>query len=243
MAVTTMTLDELVAGLRSAWGDGLRAAVLYGSAASGEHVENRSDRNVLVIVDALGLDRLQAAGEVVGRWAAAGNPAPLTLTSDEWRRSADIFPMEYADVLERHQVLHGALPQGEMHVDPADLRLQLESQAMGKLLQLRSGAVAAGRDATSQGRLLTASLSAFMVLFRALVRLHGERPPAGQEALSRRAASLAGFDAEPYVRVVRHVRGEQALPADQAPATLAQYLAGAERLVAYLDAFDARPAS
>src|SRR5258707_8543144 len=29
-------------------------------------------------------------------------------TVDEWRHSADVFPMEYADILERHRVLHGA---------------------------------------------------------------------------------------------------------------------------------------
>ena len=96
-----MTLDELVSQLRAAYGAALRSVVLYGSAAAGEHDPKRSDYNVLVIVDALDATRLAAASAASRAWADAGNPAPLTLTTSEWRGSADIFPMEYADILER----------------------------------------------------------------------------------------------------------------------------------------------
>ena len=51
-----MTLDELVAQLQKAFGDGLQSVVLYGSAAAGEHIPKRSDFNVLVIVRALDID-------------------------------------------------------------------------------------------------------------------------------------------------------------------------------------------
>src|SRR3954469_23669105 len=105
-----MTLDELVSQLRAAYGTELRSVVLYGSAAAGEHIPKRSDYNVLVVVDSLSLDKLRAVAAVARAWAEAGNPPPLTLTSREWRSSADIFPMEYADILERHKVLHGEAP-------------------------------------------------------------------------------------------------------------------------------------
>jgi hypothetical protein len=50
-----------------------------------------------------------------------------------------------------------------------------------------------------------------------------------------RTGELAGFDASPFVRVVRHVRGEQMLQPGEIRATLAGYLAGLERLIAFLD--------
>ena len=79
----------------------------------------------------------------------------MTMTLEEWRRSADIFPMEYADILERNRVLHGAPPFEGIAVDRADLRLQLEQQVMGKLLQLRQGPcspapTASGRRSSSR---------------------------------------------------------------------------------------------
>src|ERR1051325_11729045 len=139
-----MTLDELVTQLRAAYGSGLRSVVLYGSAAAGDHIPSRSDYNVLVIVDQLDAARLRAASATARAWGEAGNPAPMTLTESEWRGSADVFPMEYADILERHKVLFGEAPFDGIRVERSDLRLQLEQEAMGKLLKLRQGVLAAG---------------------------------------------------------------------------------------------------
>ena len=234
-----MTLDELVVQLGKAYGDALGAIVLYGSAAAGEQVAKRSDMNVLVIVRDLPIDRLRAAGAVSRAWSEGGNPPPLTLTLDEWRGSADIFPMEYADVLERHRVLFGELPVDGIVVDRTNLRLQLENQAMGKLLALRQGVLASADDEKRQLALLSASLSTIMVIFRAVLRLHGQRPPAGHEAVSRETARVAGLDATPFVRVVRHVRGEEKLQGPAVGETLGGYLAGVQALVRHLDTFTA----
>ena len=236
-----MTLDELVAQLRAAFGAELRSVVLYGSAASGEHIPNQSDYNVLVLVDSLDVARLDAVAAVVRAWTDAGNPPPFTLTSDEWRRSADIFPMEYTDILERHRVLHGAPPFDDVRVAPADLRRQLESEAMGKLLRLRQGVLAAGGDGRSQLELLSASRSTIMVLFRATLRLHGETPPADTAELCRQVARVAGLDATPFVRVLRHARGEEKVRAAEASALLGDYVRGVQRLVAHIDQY--RPGS
>ena len=237
--MATMTLEDLGAQLRGAFADDLRAVVLYGSAAAGEHIPRRSDYNVLVIVDRFEAARRTAAGAVFRAWTGAGNPAPLILTTQEWRSSADVFPMEYADILERHRVLEGAPPFEGIRVAPSDLRLELEQQALGKLLHLRRGALAAAGDGRTQLQLLEASLSPIMIVFRAVSRLHGESPSTDYEALSRETARRAGFDAEPFVRVVRHVRGAAPLRPADAGAVLDGYLGGMEQLVAYLDRFDA----
>ena len=229
-----MTLDDLVAQLRAAFDTELRAVVLYGSAAAGEHVPKKSDTNVLVLVDSLAADRLVGASAASRAWAEGGNSAPLTLTVDEWRNSADIFPMEYADVLERHKVLHGQLPT-DIRVDPAHLRLELEHEAMGTLLQLRRGALAAGNDGRAQLDLLEASASTVMVIFRALLRLQGEKPPLDNSALVDRVAATAGLDSAPFQRVVRHKRGELVLRPGDVPPVLAAYLDGMQRLVRWLD--------
>src|SRR5260221_6124455 len=101
----------------------------------------------------------------------------MTMTVDEWRHSADVFPMEYADILERHRVLHGAPPFEGISVSNDDLRLQLEPQVMGKLLQLRPGPLVAGTDTKPQIELIEPSFSTVMVLFRALLRLDRVKPP------------------------------------------------------------------
>ena len=234
-----MTLDELVAQLRSALGNGLQCVVLYGSAAGGEHIAKRSDYNVLVIVDELPAERLQAASAVSAAWSETGNPAPLILTAEEWRSSADIFAMEYADILERHRVLYGAPPFDGIRVDSRDLRLQLEHEAMGKLLKLRRGVLSAGNSADKQIELLDASVSTIMVLFRAFLRLHGERPPADNVALSAAVGIRAGFNTDAFAKVVRHARGEAKISSSDVGPVLHDYVRGVDRVARYLDQWTA----
>jgi predicted nucleotidyltransferase len=241
--MATMTLDDLVSQLRKAYGERLSSVVLYGSAAGGDHVPNRSDYNVLVLLESFDDSQLDvastvAAGHVARAWREAGNPPPMTLTMEEWRRSADIFPMEYADILERHRVLHGEPPFEGIHVAKSDLRLQLEQQVMGKLLQLRQGAVLAGTDAKRRIELVAASLSTMMVLFRAVLRLHGERPEGDNAAVATRVGALAGFDATPFTRAVRHVRGADKIPSAEAGQVLAGYLTAIDRLSRHLDRYE-----
>lgn len=235
-----MTLDDLVSQLRAALGSELRTVALYGSAAAGEHYGDTSDYNLLVVVDSLAASRLDAASAAIAAWTAAGNTAPLMLTAEEWSGSADIFAMEYADILERHRLLHGEFP-ATVRVDPHHLRLQLEHEAMGALLQLRRGSLAAGRDGKALLRLLEGGTSTLLALLRAVVRLRGEQPPRDNVELSTAVARLAGADATPFVRLVQHRRGNVPLKPADAAAVVAGCLDGLQRVVRYLDQFKGRP--
>ena len=235
--MATMTLDDLVTQLRAAYGDLLSGVVLYGSAASTEHIPRKSDYNVLVLLDRVEPVTLASSSSVSRAWNEAGNPPPMTMTTAEWRRSSDVFPMEYADIIDRHRVLHGSAPLDGVRVSHDHLRLQLEQQVLGKLLQLRQGALLAGPDGKRQLELITASLSTMMVLFRSVLRLHRQQPESDNVLLAQHVASLAGLDATPFVRAIRHVRDESKLPASEAGQVLSGYLIGIERLNAHLDGY------
>ena len=233
--MAAMTLDDLVAQLRTAYGDELRCVVLYGSAAAGEQLGKRSDLNVLVIARRIDVDLLRREAAIARAWADTGNPPPLTLTEAEWSASADIFPMEYSDILERHRVLHGTPPFEGVRPSREHLRLQTENEAMGKLIQFRQGILRTGGDHRRILELLRDSISTFMVIFRAVVRLHGQTPPRDQEELCAVVGRLAGFDAAPFARVVRHVRGMEVLKETDTGAVLSGSLENLHRLVEHID--------
>jgi predicted nucleotidyltransferase len=232
-----MKLEELVKQLQLAYGSGLRSVVLFGSAVAGEHRPKQSDYNVLVVVDSLPLERLRAVAAVSKAWAEDGNPPPMTFTVREFKASSDIFPMEYADILERHRILFGDSPFDGIRVSPQDLRLQVEQQTMGKLLQLRQATMGAGGDGKLQLEVLEKSLSTLMVIFRGISRLHGEAPSQDYEELTRSLALRAGFSPDPFLKVIRHSRGTEKIPKDSASGILEGYLSAMERLVAYLNEF------
>lgn len=231
-----MSLDDLVQQLRQVHGDSLRAVVLYGSAASGEQVAGYSDYNVMVIVSSIAMGQMRSLAQTMRAWQEAGNPPVLELTEAEWNRSADIFPMEYADILERHRLLHGTLAMTEIVVHTDHLRLQTEQEAMGKLLRLRRGVMVAGSDAKRQAELLRSSFSALQVIFRAVLRLHGVRPERDAAKVVEATAARCGFDPAPFSRVVALVRGT-IIPDGEVESVLAGYVDGLNALVEYLDRF------
>ncbi len=231
-----MHLDDLVAQLRAAHGESLVGIVLYGSAARGEHVVGHSDQNVLVIVDQIDIATLRALGQTARAWQDAGNPPPLLLTRREWLGSADVFPMEYADILERHRVLAGTMPMDGLAVRTSDLRLQVEQESLGKLLRLRRATIVAGTDRARQREVLRASLSAFLVVFRGVLRLHGDTPPTDSADVIVQTAMRCGFDATPFSQIHRLVHGG-VLADREVDGTMMGYVHGAEALVAYLDQF------
>jgi hypothetical protein len=161
----------------------------------------------------------------------------MTFTAREFKASSDIFPMEYADILERHRILFGESPFDGIRVAPQDLRLQVEQQTMGKLLQLRQATMGAGGDNKLQLEVLEKSLSTLMVIFRGISRLHGQAPSQDYEELTQSLAKRAGFSADPFLRVIRHSRGTEKISRESAPGILEGYLAAMERLVAYLNEF------
>lgn len=229
--------DDLVAQLQRVYGGGLAAVILFGSAAAGEHIAGRSDYNVLVLVDAVTVERLRATAAALVGWRKAGHAAPQLMTVGEWRSSADAFPMEYADIIERHKVLYGTAPFDGIRVVPRDLRVQVEHQARGKLLQLRQRVLGTGTSADADIiELLAGASSTIMIVFRGVERLHGTLPATDNEALARSVAARVGFDPDPFVRVVRHVRGAERIAPTQAVPILDGYLAGLERVVGHVDA-------
>lgn len=232
---SAIAVGELLAAIRSLFGEALRTVVRFGSVVAGEVLPGQSDTNLLIIVDTIPLSALLHNAEAVQKWTGAGNPAPLLLTLEEWKSSADIFAMEYADILHRHEVLVGVAPFDGVHVDPKDLRLHVEREAMGKLLQLRRAVMAVGNDPKMQLRLLVSGLSTLMVIFRGVCRVAGGSPPMDYVRLSEDVATRVGFDARPFERLVLHGRRDVQIPVSDVTQVLTGVLDAMGRLVAYLD--------
>src|SRR5690349_15843489 len=102
------------------------------------------------------------------------NPAPLLLSIEEIRNSADSFPIEFHDISERRQVLYGEDVLAGLVIDDAWYRAQVEHELRAKMLRLRQKAGGLLSDSELLLRLMTDSVSTFCVLFRHALRLAGE---------------------------------------------------------------------
>jgi predicted nucleotidyltransferase len=218
-------LTEVDAALGSTY-----TAILFGSAARGDHVPGRSDLNLMLIVeraDAASLARLRPA---FARWRKAAAGLPLIISRDEWLHGVDVFPIEICDLRAAHQVLRGPDLVSQVRADPADLRRALEKEFRGKLLRLRQRY--AGDGEAGLGQWAGGTINAILVFFRCLLILTGRAAPADPAGVIEGAAGLLGFDPAPLLRVLAcRTNPKTSLAASDFEA----YVAAVERAATFTD--------
>ncbi|HEX6939582.1 MAG TPA: nucleotidyltransferase domain-containing protein [Longimicrobiales bacterium] len=235
MSDPKQTATAFAAALRDTFGERLRGVLLYGSVARGEAIPGASDINVLVLLDRIDADVLTAGSPLARRWSKAGNAAPLFMAEDEWRRAADVFAIELADMRDAHEVLHGPDPLASLEVDRAALRLQTERELRGKLLQLREGMLLAAEEEEAVGRLLMVALPSFVTYLRATLRLAGRDAPLRTPDVLEEAGRLLEADPSPLARVWEARNRRQPIRVGVGDPLTRGYYALAERTAAFVD--------
>lgn len=230
-----MTCDELVTALQEALGQNLQSVVLYGSAAAGDFVPGFSGHDVLIITNRLGATELAAVSKTLGIWERAGNPLPQLFTLEELAAATDVFPIELLDMQQSRRVLHGLDPLAELKIDMSHYRQQLERELKVRLQLLRRRYVACAGDDERVAHLIAASVSTFLVLLRAVLRLYNEAVPAEKVDSLGPLTKYLEFDPQP-LREAMELRAQQGQPL---PAHLdglfSRYLKSIEQVVHSVD--------
>jgi hypothetical protein len=231
-----MTTEELVKVLREALGRDLKSVVLFGSAAAGDFVEGVSGRDILIVANKLGAAELAALSAPLARWRKAGNPQPQLFTATELSSSADVFPIELTDMQQSREVLTGSDPISEIKIQMHHFRLQLERELKARLHLLRKNYLACGGRTAEIARLMTASVSTFLVLFRAALRLYDDSSPPPQKAAAlEKLAQHVQFDPQPFGSVIELKHNKQKPHPGQIESLFAQYLESIDRVVHAVD--------
>jgi len=208
-ARTDPVLQDLLRGLEKALGPRLKSVILFGSAARGDYHPAASDYNVIVVLDALGADVLEALAPVVRPFVLKRHPIPRLFTPELIAASADSFPIEFVDIRAGRVVLHGADPFAEIEVARAPLRLQIERELKEKMMRLREGYVMSHDDPLALRSLLIESYSAFAALFRGGLHLMGRPVPSHGHDVVAAFCETMGLARAPFDAVARLRRGEK----------------------------------
>lgn len=226
---------QLVDRLKAAYGERLISVILYGSAAAGDRQPPYSDVNVLAVLQQVSPAELAAAETTFRWWRGKGNPSPLMMSEAEMRRSTDCFPMEFHDMQECRQLLHGRDIVAELSVEDHFYRAEVEYELRAKHLRLRQKAAGLMSDTDLLTQLMSDSVATFLVIARHVLRLTGAVavPVAKRDVITKMAESL-NVDAAPFQRLLNLRSGEKLTGLD-ANALFSQYLASVERLIDTVD--------
>jgi len=204
---------DLVSIARVAFGDALEAIVVYGSYLKDTFTPGTSDVNVLIVVKEGHEASLRAFGRAGRKVLRRHRITPLVLTRREFTTSADVFPMEYLDMVESHRVITGPDVTAELDISHAHLRHEVEHQLRGSLVSLRQLAIAAGRPRPFRKVLLRRRLEewygSISAMLRGLLRLSGATEvPQRPEALLAEINRTLGLEPGPFLQLLSCREGD-----------------------------------
>ena len=238
-SIVKEALNHLIDDLKSTHGDNLACVVLYGSAAAGDHIELRSDYNLLIALKRITPQDLRLAQAPMREWQRLGHPLPVYFTVEELQDAADVFPVEFLHMQKARLVLHGRDPFESMQVSTANLRHQTEYELRSKLIQLRRLYIPASMSAEKLCALMSDSLASFASLFRAVLLLKGQEPPAAKPDTVRVTARLLALESQPFERIfVLRSTGDNRLTEKEANDLFASYMAQIERVIEAVDTIE-----
>jgi hypothetical protein len=158
------SVRPVVEDLQRIFGNRLEAIVSYGWRQQGPIP-------TLALVQSLTFEDLNACAERARAWRRAGAAIPLLLTRADFARSLDAFPIEYGEIISRHEVLLGDDPFAGLSIRNDDLRRACEVQVKSHLLHLREDYIEGGAQRSEVDELVRESAPGFAAVLRHLGRL------------------------------------------------------------------------
>ncbi len=242
-AALVTRLAPWVKAMQRESGADFRALYLYGSALTPRFVAEQSDVNLLLVLAELSFERLETLARSV--WAlqkaspGVKKVVPLVLTEAQIRRSADVFPAEFLDLVGRRALLAGHDTLAGLDVGLHNLRHQCEYELRSKLIGLRQAYLLAGEGPGTAQRLLVQAAGGLAAVLRQLLVLAVETPPDDADALVSAVAQRYNVDSTALGAPFAARRRPDADSAGAA-AQFAALLVALEALIGAVDAYPAR---
>ncbi len=203
-------LAALTRGLEAAVGANLAGLLVYGSAARGGWVEGQSDIDAIVVLRDTSLGQLRAVAAPLLQARHSARVEAMILKLDNIARAADVFPLLYDDVRERHVLLSGANPFAGLRIADAHRRLRIEQELREARIRMRRAVVdAMGAEGTIEGA-VARKLKQIRSPLHALLRLKGIPCDDRLEAVLVVAAKTWGVDTAPLTHLSRSVEAAHA---------------------------------
>lgn len=226
---------QWLAPVREGLGSEFLASYLTGSVLT-QGFDSRTSRvNVLVISRALDTAVLERLSRVIPVTRKAPHFEPLFMARRQIEKSLDVFPIEWLEMQERHLLLEGEDVLATLQVPRTYLRLQCEHELRGKHIQLRQALLLNRQRPVELSRVLAAAASSYATLFRTLLRIAGEDPPAESARVVERVSDVFKLDASSLLipHMIRY--GGRTPKRDEVAPQFRRFVAEIDRLIAGVD--------
>jgi predicted nucleotidyltransferase len=222
-------LQEFVGACRDAFGPGLRAVVLYGSAAEGR-LRPTSDVNVIVVSDAFTAAAADRLREPFRAAQASIRLEAMFLLASEVEAAGHAFAAKFDDVLHRRRVIFGDDVFAALTIPRAALVARLKQVLLNTALRLRALYVGRGLHEEQLALAVADAAGGLRSAASALLELQGRPAASPRAALEAVAAALGAPALSEAVSRMPEARETARLPPGVAGPTLLRLIEVAERM-------------
>jgi predicted nucleotidyltransferase len=193
-------LDDLVSGLKKAFGEQLLSIVAHGSATRGGWREG-SDVDIIVVLRESSRQALEASANALqgARWSA--RIETMVLVEHEIARAADVFPVFYDEIQRCHSLLHGADVFKDLKIEPHHLRLRIEQELREVQIRLRRAVVDAQGNQDALRGVVARKIKQVRSPLRALLEKKGVTCEGDLPSVLKTAGTSFGVDIAAISRV------------------------------------------
>jgi len=191
---------EKVLGERA--GD-VQSIYVTGSAATDEFFPDRSDFNTLFILHRVAVDFLDFLAPLGRRFGPKRIRAPMIMTAEYIERSLDVYPVEFLEYKRANRLVFGEDVLAGITIDKANLRLQVERELKGRLINLRHGYVRAAGRRKFIRQLMVDIVPGVIPLLSSLLFIMDREIPARKLDIITAAGELLKVGLEPVARCLQ----------------------------------------
>jgi len=213
---------------------GVESIILYGSAARDDYRPDKSDINLLIVLECIDVPILRRVLDPVAR-GRRHSIAPFFITEANLRSSADVFPVKFLAMQESYRVLLGSDVLGDLEIAREHIRLRCEQEIKNVLLRLRRHYIMGGGQGLTQ--MMSRMVGGFLEALRVVVSLAEKKLPAREEVINV-AAERFEFDTE-ILRNVSDLRNRAtSLPHSDAEELYDKFMAVVDKVAQIVDQVD-----
>ena len=220
------------------YGNDLVSILLYGSAVGSDYRPGKSDINFMIVLTDEGIKRLEKAFAVVQKWRKRRVAVPLFLTQSYIETSTDVFPIEYLNFQRNYLLIYGKDVLKDLHFEGSHVRLQCEREIKGKLLLLRETFLETAGKTNPLRSAVAQSIEAFSAVFRALLFLKGQEPPAHKRALMKVTSEAFYLNAALFDRLLDVKEGKATPKGEEIKKLYRDYLEEIRKLMRMIDSWE-----
>ena len=185
-------LEELVTALVATAATQLDSVILFGSGAEGR-LRSTSDLNLLVVVDGLTLEQLDALRQSFLTGRSAAGLTVMFVEKAEVPRAMDAFAVKFTDIKARHRVLYGSSPLDSIEITREATVRRVRQVLLNLTLRLREQYVIEGEHEERLARIVADVTGPMRACAATLIALKDGRTLAPKAAMEELLAG-AGWD-------------------------------------------------